>query len=297
MILAKNCKLPCLMESQSLGLQNLQFKVTQLACVHSLRHDDICIGYKKEQLRVQLTKNRNLVISGECPVGENTWQRFQKTIPLSSNCDIGKITAKFEDLILYITQPKLIASVEKQDQKKPTSNHEDLATQEQDQEKPTSTKTPEPYKYVDKDEDIKKVKEVVDHKRADNTNVETKETAEENVKKISEKGKISQNVEDSNNAKSASDEISEVQQSRKTAETGEIGGMKGNGDQKRKTETGEMKGNGDQKHKTQYGYFATKLNTRKEVINIIIAILVAIAFGLHVKYSIGNWKKVSTEDV
>ncbi|KAK1394502.1 inactive protein RESTRICTED TEV MOVEMENT 2-like [Heracleum sosnowskyi] len=261
-------------------------------------------GYKKEQLRVQLTKTRNLVVSGEHPVGENTWRRFQKRIPISSNCDIAKITAKFEDSILYITQPKLIASAETQNQKKPTSNQEDL-TQEQDQNKPTTTKTPEPYKYVDKKEDT----DVVDQKQADNTNMETKETAEENVKKLSEKGNISQDVVDNYDAKTVIDKISDVKQTKKTAENG---ATKGKGDNdaksvsdknssvkqtKKTAETGEMEGNGDQKQKTYPGYFATKLNIRKEVINIVIAILVAIAFGLHVKYSVKSWKRTGIEDV
>lgn len=276
--------------------------------LYYLRHDYICLGYKKEQLRVQLTKTRNLVVSGQHPVGENTWRRFQKTIPISSNCDIGKITAKFEDSILYITQPKQIASAETHDQKHPTSNREDL-TQKQDQEKPTSTKTPEPHKYVDKNGDTKKHKDIVDQKQVDNTNVERKETAEENVKKLSEKGNISQDVVDNNDDKSVSDKISSVKQTKKTAETGETKG-KGDDDAKsvsdkisgvkktRKTaETGEMKGNGDEKQKTYSGYLVTKLNIRKEVINIVIAILVAIAFGLHVKYSVESWKQVGKEDV
>lgn len=265
-------------------------------------------GYKKEQLRVQLTKTKNLVVSGEHPVGENTWRRFQKTIPISSNCDIGKITAKFEESILYITQPKLIASAETQDQKKATRNQEDL-TQEQDHEKPTSTKASEPYKHVDNNEDTKKVKDVVDQKQADNTNVERKETTKENVKKLTEMGNISQDVVDNYHAKSVTDKISNVKQTEKAAETRETKG-KGDNDAKsvadkissvkqtKKTaETREMKGNGDQKQKTYSGYFATKLNIRKEVINIIIAILVAIAFGLHVKYSVESWKKVGKKDV
>lgn len=250
------------------------------------------------------------MVSGQQPVGENTWRRFQKTIPISSNCDIGKITAKFEDSILYITQPKQIASAETHDPKNPTSNQED-PTQEQDQEKPTSTETPEPCKYVDKNEDTKKLKDVVDQKQADNTNVERKEAAKENVQKLSEKGNISQNVVDNNDDHKSvtTDKTCNVKQTKKPAETGETKG-KGDNDAKsvadksssakqtkKTTETGEMKGNGDQKQKTYSGYFATKLNIRKEVINIVIAILVAIAFGLHVKYSVESWKKVGEEDV
>lgn len=239
--------------------------------------ENICIGFKKEQLRVQLTKNRNLVISGEHPIEENTWQRFQKTIPIPVNCDSSKISAKFEDLILYITQPKLIASVEKQDQKKPTSNHEDLAAEKQNQENPSTKKTPETYKQVDENKDPNKVKQVSDHKQAEKTDVERKETAEERAKKLGVKGNIFKNVaEDSNDGKTVSDNIPEVEQTKNTAETGKMN---------------------DQKHKTYSKNFSTNMNVQKKVAIVVIAILVAIAFGLHVYYLVGRGKKAVKEDL
>lgn len=65
-------------------------------------------GYRKEQLRVQLTTSRILKISGERPIGENKWRRFNKEFGVPSNCDTKEITAKFEGGILYIRQPKVI---------------------------------------------------------------------------------------------------------------------------------------------------------------------------------------------
>ncbi|GAB4859902.1 hypothetical protein Ancab_011383 [Ancistrocladus abbreviatus] len=76
--------------------------------------------FKKEQLRVQLTSSRFLRISGECPVRDNKWKRFVKEVPVAPDCDTKEITAKFEDGILYIRQPKLITPAEQQDQVKPT---------------------------------------------------------------------------------------------------------------------------------------------------------------------------------
>lgn len=69
------------------------------------------------------------------------------TFPVSTECDIGKITAKFENLILYIRLPKLIATEEKQDQEKPTSAKAPSA-EKQDQEKTTSTTAPDSPKAV-----------------------------------------------------------------------------------------------------------------------------------------------------
>lgn len=67
-------------------------------------------GFKKEQLRVILTSTGILKISGQRPIGRNTWKRFQKEFPVSENCDTSKISAKFENGILHVKQPKLIAS-------------------------------------------------------------------------------------------------------------------------------------------------------------------------------------------
>ncbi|KAK4339183.1 hypothetical protein RND71_040645 [Anisodus tanguticus] len=50
-------------------------------------------GFKKEQMRVQLTKTGILKISGQRPIGQNKWQ-----------------SAKFENGILHVKQPKLITS-------------------------------------------------------------------------------------------------------------------------------------------------------------------------------------------
>lgn len=68
-------------------------------------------------MRVQLTRSRVLKISGARPLGNNRWSSFQKDFPVSENCDTNKISAKFEDGILYVRQPKLIVPAEKDDKK------------------------------------------------------------------------------------------------------------------------------------------------------------------------------------
>ncbi|KAF2322332.1 hypothetical protein GH714_012351 [Hevea brasiliensis] len=54
-------------------------------------------GFKKEQMKVQVTTSRNLRISGERPLGDgNKWSRFLKEIPIGSNYDPNRIGAKLE---------------------------------------------------------------------------------------------------------------------------------------------------------------------------------------------------------
>ncbi|KAL4562997.1 hypothetical protein LXL04_027028 [Taraxacum kok-saghyz] len=64
-------------------------------------------GFAKEQLRVQL-RSRNLIISGERKLQQDTWSRFRVEFPVSANCDLNKISAKFEGNILFVRQPKVI---------------------------------------------------------------------------------------------------------------------------------------------------------------------------------------------
>ncbi|XP_016514235.2 uncharacterized protein LOC107831036 [Nicotiana tabacum] len=88
-------------------------------------------GFKKEQVRVQLTKTGILKISGERPIRQNKRQRFQKDFPVAENCDKSKISAKFENGILHVKQPKLITSTLKKDKELPASEAENTPAKRQ----------------------------------------------------------------------------------------------------------------------------------------------------------------------
>ncbi|MCD7459005.1 hypothetical protein HAX54_039801 [Datura stramonium] len=115
-------------------------------------------GFKKEQVRVQLTRTGILKISGQrLADGQNKWLRFQKDFPVSENCDKTKISAKFENGILYVKQPKLITSSEKKDQELPTPNAqqpkkpaEESQPQKKDEEQTKGEKTPTPTQELPK---------------------------------------------------------------------------------------------------------------------------------------------------
>lgn len=67
-------------------------------------------GFTKDQLRLQLTTARTLKITGERQLANNKWLRLQREYPISTDCDTSKITAKFENGILYARQPKSVLS-------------------------------------------------------------------------------------------------------------------------------------------------------------------------------------------
>ncbi|OIT07557.1 PREDICTED: inactive protein RESTRICTED TEV MOVEMENT 2-like [Nicotiana attenuata] len=90
-------------------------------------------GFKKEQVKVQLSKTGILNISGQRLVYK--WQRFQKDIPVSENCDKSKISARFVNgNILCVKYPKLIISEEKKDKKLPASANEPHAQKENEEQ-------------------------------------------------------------------------------------------------------------------------------------------------------------------
>ncbi|XP_057441550.1 uncharacterized protein LOC130733410 [Lotus japonicus] len=69
-------------------------------------------GFKKEQLRVQVSSNRVLRLSGERQISENKWRQFRKEIPVPSDSDTNGISAKFEAGMLYVRLPKVINKVQ-----------------------------------------------------------------------------------------------------------------------------------------------------------------------------------------
>ncbi|CAN0923342.1 Inactive protein RESTRICTED TEV MOVEMENT 2 [Linum grandiflorum] len=66
-------------------------------------------GFRKDQLKVQVTSSRQLRITGERPSGNNNkWSRFKKEMPIGSNYEANEIGARFDKGVLYVKHPKLI---------------------------------------------------------------------------------------------------------------------------------------------------------------------------------------------
>ncbi|KAG5064525.1 hypothetical protein GLYMA_02G272500v4 [Glycine max] len=64
-------------------------------------------GFRKEQMKVQVTSNRMLRVSGGRKISENKFRQFRKEEPLSDFHDTKGITAKFEAGMLYVRIPKV----------------------------------------------------------------------------------------------------------------------------------------------------------------------------------------------
>ncbi|XP_074294993.1 uncharacterized protein LOC141622873 [Silene latifolia] len=91
-------------------------------------------GFKKEELRVQLSTSGMLKVSGERPLSDHIYQRFYEEFRLASKCDTKKITAKFEGGILFIRQPKLITPEEPQEVPPPQQLQQEVPEKAKDDE-------------------------------------------------------------------------------------------------------------------------------------------------------------------
>ncbi|XP_027368545.1 inactive protein RESTRICTED TEV MOVEMENT 2-like [Abrus precatorius] len=65
-------------------------------------------GFRKDQLRVQVSSNRVLRVSGERKISENKGRRFRVEIPVSETNETNGITAKYEAGMLYVRIPKVM---------------------------------------------------------------------------------------------------------------------------------------------------------------------------------------------
>ncbi|KAE8037670.1 hypothetical protein FH972_010240 [Carpinus fangiana] len=108
-------------------------------------HDTLILvlpGFRREQLKVQVTSTRILRVSGERCVDNNKWRRFEKEFPIAANIDTNSITAKYEGGMLYIKHPKVMTLTRSRDQAKPTvgaPRPQPRPTQKSDQQPPAES--------------------------------------------------------------------------------------------------------------------------------------------------------------
>ncbi|KAF8009348.1 hypothetical protein BT93_J0368 [Corymbia citriodora subsp. variegata] len=115
-------------------------------------------GFKKDQLRVQISSAGNLRVLGERQLTGNKWSRFKVETPISSNYDSNNISAKFDNNNLQVKFPKIIvpAPAEPRGEAKPavqpTKPPEAAKPAIQPTKPPGATPTAEPQKTGQKQE-------------------------------------------------------------------------------------------------------------------------------------------------
>ena len=69
----------------------------------------IIAGFRREELKVQITSVGNLRVSGQRSLGKNKWKRFDKEFTIPPNVDTNAISAKYDENVIYVKLPKVIA--------------------------------------------------------------------------------------------------------------------------------------------------------------------------------------------
>ncbi|CAH8341940.1 unnamed protein product [Eruca vesicaria subsp. sativa] len=64
-------------------------------------------GFKKEQLKVQVTSTRKVRVMGERHAGANRWIRLHKEFPIPPNINVDSIAAIFEGTNLVVKLPRV----------------------------------------------------------------------------------------------------------------------------------------------------------------------------------------------
>ena len=73
----------------------------------------IIAGFRREELKVQITSVGNLRVSGQRSLGKNKWKRFDKEFTIPPNADTDAISAKYDEHVIYVKLPKkMIAPAE-----------------------------------------------------------------------------------------------------------------------------------------------------------------------------------------
>lgn len=115
---------------------------------HEPKFEELYAGFKKEQMRVQVTAARVLKISGERQISNNKYRRFRKEIQLPLHLDTNTIAAKFESGILYI---KLLKHINKNNNEQQNVPTQEPKKDEEEKPKKENGKAEE----LKKDDDVK----------------------------------------------------------------------------------------------------------------------------------------------
>lgn len=246
----------------------------------------VCTGFTKEQLRLQLTPARTLKITGERPLTNNKWQRLQREYPVSTNCDTSKISAKFENGILYVKQPKSVVSpAVKGEKEKPASETQKAAIEAPKPDQKSADDQPRPQKPTSETQKANE-KPADDQPRTQHANdQETKSMVDQSKQKEDKK---SESAHDGSVDKGD-------REREKREEEGKRNGVDEDGKRKMKdTSEGQEScgwtGGGPPPVVPMWRRPMGKvinLPTKKMVINLVVGVLLVLVIGIYAR----NWMK------
>ncbi|KAK7276562.1 hypothetical protein RIF29_17705 [Crotalaria pallida] len=221
-------------------------------------------GYRRDQLKVQVTSKRALKLMGEREITQNRWGRFDIEFPIPSDYDTDNVTAKFEGGKLHVKFAKLVKPKE-------TTNPIEEAqspnepSQKVDQQNATNELT-------DQKEAPQKEKEQSYEKEKSKTETET-ETVAASIDKMAQK-KVSTNGLTETTTETATSKAPETKVARlaKRSKTRLVDFTLSLGPSNPADIDDEALGDLD-----------AKLNKRKKLVKGVVLILLAVGLGLYAR--------------
>ncbi|KAI4382196.1 hypothetical protein MLD38_008191 [Melastoma candidum] len=263
-------------------------------------------GFRKEQLKVQITSVGNLRVTGERQVRDNRWSRFRKEMPIKPNYDSNKITAKYENGILYVKHLKTNAPVPTEPRKdaKPAAEPSQppkvttpVALQEQRQK--DAMEPPKPPKApVKKPEEGEKPKEKTPEIKEEATNLKPR-NERENAGTVADERKM-KDLSAADKKKPDAGNFTEANLPQKAGTS-----TARDGSEKKRDKKPDDSGAGDRKkeelvppysrlnqvpqpttYKQAIGDFMVNLKKPRNLITTVAAVLLVVVIGLSVKTAI-----------
>ncbi|KAJ1432163.1 HSP20-like chaperone [Sesbania bispinosa] len=268
-------------------------------------------GFKKEQMRVQVTSTRILKLSGERQISENKWRRFHKEFTIPTDSDTSGISAKFEAGMLYVRLPKMIKKLQIPNNNVPKPQQPTTTDQKPTQQeapkpqqpittvhKPTQQETPKPQKptiekpnaqVVDDQKRPKVEDKVVESKvEAQKPLLQEHKSDEDSQKKpYKEKGRVETDQYANNKADKEREEgailASKVQEMHGSSSDG-LG--KRGGKMDKRSLTMEMLSQQSQEYMKALSSLMEEVKKQKKLANMLVVVFFVLLLGLYVKNAI-----------
>ncbi|THU59267.1 hypothetical protein C4D60_Mb07t00330 [Musa balbisiana] len=170
-------------KTQRLSFSSSQARILSLRpsipffCIH--------VDFKREQIKLQIDDYGKIKISGERPLINDRWKRFLKEFYVPDYCNVGEISAKFENGLLRIILPKFVAQTSTKDEaaKAPEAAPDPKATTETKADGSKSDTTQKTKSRPDQESDDSINKQPKDERKTESLD------ASKDVQKVEEKKK------------------------------------------------------------------------------------------------------------
>ncbi|XP_052187025.1 uncharacterized protein LOC127797882 [Diospyros lotus] len=247
-------------------------------------------GFKKSQLRLQLTPNRLFMVSGERQVAINKWSRVAKEYPASANGDMSRVTAKFEKEALSIIQPKLIAA-KVADKEKPAGAESTSPARPKSAEKPANVEAQaQPKQKEEGSNNNGRVRPSEDHplKQKEESKMAPAPSKQYCSSSSVAAGQPAANAKTSELAKKETDE---KMKGTVAEDDGAVVGKARKTSDDQKHRNGNGNGNGDSLARNRIGGWTETLKAMmigskpRMVVSIVLVVVVALLLGLYITSS------------